>query len=161
VRDTAEARDGGANRVWRDSRNKSSANRCKDITDAVISREGDLINWHDPAPRTRPGNSPTEACGARHTSRNDPAVNDPDASWHWTIAAISNSGHTPNPSKPRRDWVIEIDDQNAIRIYAVGEEALHLPIPLNTAVTIKMIDRNVRVDGDIHAADHRGELQLG
>jgi hypothetical protein len=86
----AEASHSGANRVWRNSRNESGANCCKDVTNAVISGEGDLINWHDPAPWARPRNSPTEACGARHTRRNDPAVHDPDATWHWVIAAISN-----------------------------------------------------------------------
>jgi hypothetical protein len=160
VRDTAEASDRGADRIWCNPRNESSANRCKDITDAVIARKSDLINWRDPAPGTSPSDSPTEACGAGHTRRNDPAVNDPDAAWHWTIAAISNSGYTPNPSKPRRDRVVEVDDKDAIRIYAIGEESLHLAIPLNTPVTIKMINRDVGVDSNINAAHDRGELQL-
>ena len=160
MRDTAEASDRGADRIWCNPCNESSANRCKDITDAVIARKSDLINGHNPAPWARPRNSPTEACGARHTRRNDPVVNDPDATWNGTITSISNSGHTPDPSEPRRDGVIEIDDEDAIRIYAVGEETLHLAIPLNSPVTIKMINRDVGVDGNVNAADNRGELQL-
>jgi hypothetical protein len=102
----------------------------------VVPREGDLINWHNPAPWARPRDSSTEACGARHASRNDPAVHDPDATWNGAIASISNSGDAPNPSEPCCDRVIEIDDEDAVRIYAVGEESLHLAIPLNSPVPI-------------------------
>jgi len=156
----AEASHSGANRVWRNPRNESGANRCKDVTDAVISGEGDLINRHDSAPWSRPRDPAAEACGARHTRRNNPAVHDPDATWNGAIAAISNSGDAPNPSEPRRDRVVKIDDEDAVRIYAVGEESLHLAIPLNSPMPIKMVNRDVCVDGNIHAADNRGELEL-
>ena len=157
VRDAGERRDRTTNGVGGDAECEARRNGGEHVADAVIADQCDLADRRNPAAGARRGG------GARWTCdpcRNDPAVNDPHPAGDRRLASIADRRHAPLTRQPSGHRIVEVHDQHAVIGDTRGEEALHSAVAIDCAVAIEVIDGDVGVHPNLHAADDRGELQL-
>ena len=111
MRDTAEGGDHRTNGVWCDPSNQAHAHGGENIADAVLTRECDLVHWKDSSARSSGGDPASTTCGARYPRCNNPSIDNADSPRDGALSAISNGGHTTDPSERCGDGVVKVHDQ--------------------------------------------------
>ena len=152
MRDTAEGGDRRTNGVWCDPSNQAHAHGGENIADAVLTGECDLVHWKDSSARSSGGDPASTTCGARYPRCNNPSIDNADSPRDGALSAISNGGHTTDPSERCGDGVVKVHDQQATVGDTIGEDPLHLAVSVYGAVPIKMIHGDVGIDSNVNAA---------
>jgi len=109
----------------------------------MFAWERDLSDWHDATTRASCSNAATKSRGAQNPSGNDPATNNADPSWDWTAETISDRLNASDPRVCRDNWIIKVDDHNAIIGDAICKESLDTAVCANAAMPIKVINGHV------------------
>jgi hypothetical protein len=115
----------------------------------MFSGKRDLSHWHDAPAWASGGDTAAKSRRAKHTSGNDPAVNNANSAWDRATQAISNHLDAPDSAIRGHHGIIKVDDHHAIVRDAICEESLHAAIRANGAVSIEVINGHVRKHANI------------
>jgi hypothetical protein len=112
--------------------------------------ECDLSHWHDAPARAGSSDPATKSRRAKHTSGNDPTVNNANPAWDRATQAISDHLDAPNSAIRGDHGIVKVDDHHAIVRDAICEESLHAAIRANGAVSIEVINGHIRKHPNIN-----------
>jgi hypothetical protein len=116
----------------------------------MFSRKRDLSHRHDAPAWASGGDAAAKSRRAKHTSGNDPTVNNANPAWDRAAEAISDHLDASDPPVRGHHWIIEVDDHHAVIGNAICEESLHASIRANGAVSIKVINGHVGKHANIN-----------
>jgi hypothetical protein len=116
----------------------------------MFSRKRDLSHRHDAPAWASGGDAAAKSRRAKHTSGNDPTVNNANPAWDRATQAISDHLDASDPPVRGHHWIIEVDDHHAVIGNAICEESLHASIRANGAVSIKVINGHVGKHANIN-----------
>jgi hypothetical protein len=116
----------------------------------MFSRKRDLSHRHDAPAWASGGDAAAKSRRAKHTSGNDPTVNNANPAWDRATQAISDHLDAPNSAIRGDHGIVKVDDHHAIVRDAICEESLHAAIRANGAVSIEVINGHIRKHPNIN-----------
>jgi hypothetical protein len=137
------------------------SHRSQSVRNIVLARNRKFGDGQNEPARARFGHSSSRDLEPPYASGNDPAVLDSHAARSRLAAPVGDHRCPSRFCVSVDDRVVGVQHQRAAWVDQLGQTALDLPVRLERAVTVQVIGRDVRVDGDRRAARQGRQLELG